>query len=123
VINILGGKIATGPIEEALQRFLNVTGVCVFSVQNESADEEIHVAIETPVPIDEERLVAALTSAMPMATSVQPHFLSAFPRNEMGKTRRDVLRREVSVSNTRGERRRSHRLARKRERRQPAASP
>ena len=31
---------------------LEVTGVCVLSVQNAKAEEDIHVVIETPQPID-----------------------------------------------------------------------
>ena len=46
VVNILGDKVAVGPIEEALQQQLRVTGVCVFSMPDETGEEIIHVTIE-----------------------------------------------------------------------------
>ena len=85
VVNILGSKVATGPIEEALQRALQVSGVCVFSLQNETAEEEIHVAIETVRPIDQTRLTAALDRELQGMPIAHVHFIDALPRNDMGK--------------------------------------
>jgi len=116
VVNILGSKIATGPIEEALQHQLGVSGVCVFSVQNEAAEEEIHVAIETARPIDQTRLAAALGRELQGVPDALVHFIDALPRNDMGKIQRDVLKKSAAsliAGESRQQRRRSQRLARK----------
>ena len=60
VINILGKKIASAPIEQALERELGVSGVCVFSAQSESLEEEVRVAVETDRPIEEPGLAPLL---------------------------------------------------------------
>jgi acyl-coenzyme A synthetase/AMP-(fatty) acid ligase len=106
VINVLGSKIATGPAEEALQDKLEVGGVCVFSLQNEAAEEEIHVAIETARPIGRSRLAAALGSALRGTPIARVHFVDALPRNDMGKIRRDVLKRSLLAPSAESRRRR-----------------
>jgi len=116
VVNILGSKIAAGPIEEALQHKLGVSGVCVFSVENEAAEEEIHVAIETARPIDQTRLADALGRELQGAPIAHVHFIAALPRNDMGKIQRDVLKKSaasLTANGSRQQRRRSQRLARK----------
>jgi len=116
VVNILGSKIAAGPIEEALQHKLGVSGVCVFSVENEAAEEELHVAIETGRPIDQTRLADALGHELQGAPIAHVHFIAALPRNDMGKIQRDVLKKSAASLNANGsrqQRRRSQRLARK----------
>jgi len=110
VVNILGSKVATGLIEEALQHQLQVSGVCVFSVQNETAEEEIHVAIETAQPIDQTRLAAALGSELQGVPIAHVHFIDALPRNDMGKIQRDLLKKSaasLTAGESRQQRRRS----------------
>ena len=116
VINILGSKIAAGPIEEALQRTLQVSGVCVFSLPNAVAEEEIHVAIETARPIDQTRLADALGRELQDVSDVLVHFIDALPRNHMGKIQRDVLKKSAAsftAGESRQQRRRSQQVARK----------
>ena len=49
VINMQGAKISLSPIEDRLREIFGVAGVCLFSMQNDGGEEEIHVVIETPV--------------------------------------------------------------------------
>lgn len=102
VVNILGSKIATGPIEEALQHELGVSGVCVLSLQNKLAEEEIHVVVETARPIEQARLAVALGRELPGASSAHVHFVETLPRNDMGKIQRDVLRSAAALSALKG---------------------
>ena len=95
VINLLGQKIASRPIEEVLERELAVSAVCVFSAQNEFSEEEIRVAIEIDRPIEEARIAPLLRRLLPGARAFRVSFLLAFPRNEMGKVRRLELRRLI----------------------------
>jgi acyl-coenzyme A synthetase/AMP-(fatty) acid ligase len=96
VINILGKKIASAPIEQALERDLGVSGVCVFSAQNEQFEEEVRVAIEVERRIEDTRLAPVLRREIPGAPGFRVSFFPAFPRNEMGKIRRIELRRLVA---------------------------
>ena len=48
VLNIGGDKIAPAPIEERMEAELGVSGVCLFTMQNEDAEEEAHAVIESP---------------------------------------------------------------------------
>jgi len=93
VINILGQKIASAPIEQALERELGVSGVCVFSAQSETLEEEVQVAIETEQAIDETRLAPVLRRLLPGAPAFRVSFFRALPRNHMGKVQRIELRR------------------------------
>jgi acyl-coenzyme A synthetase/AMP-(fatty) acid ligase len=94
VINILGNKIAVGPIEGALQRKLQVSGVCVLSFPNQTSQEEVHVVIESTRRLQEDVITAALNSALPIKR-VHVTYLDVLPRNEMGKIQRDVLQRTI----------------------------
>ena len=97
VINILGNKFAPEPIEDALCRKLQATGVCVFSMPHESGDEIVHVAIEASRPIAPAALASALTSALPGVYRAQFHVMDALPRNTMGKVQRDALKRALGL--------------------------
>ncbi len=92
VINILGQKIAAGPVEEALQDALHVTGACVFSMQDENGEEILHVTIEAPRPLALPAITAALGKLLPGQYRTQIDFADALPRNSMGKIQRDVLK-------------------------------
>ena len=52
VINVLGDKIATDPIERALQDRLSAEGVCILSIENTGGEDEIHVVIQSSRPIE-----------------------------------------------------------------------
>jgi len=95
VINVLGHKIAPTEMEAKLQGMLGVTGVCLFSRQNAEAVEEAHVVIETPRPLDLERLGAALNAAVFGFGKAHAHFVTALPRNDMGKIQRQAVREQI----------------------------
>ncbi|HEY3800414.1 MAG TPA: class I adenylate-forming enzyme family protein [Caulobacteraceae bacterium] len=91
VINVLGSKFATLPIEVALQDQLSAVAVCVFSAPGETG-EEVHVAIQPGRPLEAAALQAALVDAMPPGiSSVRVHTVSGFARNHMGKIDRAAL--------------------------------
>jgi non-ribosomal peptide synthetase component E (peptide arylation enzyme)/glycosyltransferase involved in cell wall biosynthesis len=98
IVNILGVKKASAPIEEALQQRLEVPGICLFSVPTPGMEEEIHLAIEATAPIDRARLAAALDSALPNRSTVVVHYVPAMPRGDLGKIRRDTLKHMVAKS-------------------------
>jgi len=92
VINIRGTKVATGPIEQALQDGLRVPGVCVLSLPAQSGDEEVHVAIESKRPVARADLERLAASHLRLAAQVHFHVLERLPRNAMGKVVRAELR-------------------------------
>jgi len=91
VINVRGHKILPAPIEIRLREALGVSGVCLFSMQDDNGEEELHVAIETPAPIATEVLAAALQREIEGYPGVHVHFVPALPRNDTGK----IVRRAV----------------------------
>lgn len=91
VISVLGAKIAAEPIEEMLQRELPGGAVCLFSLPNDCAEEEVHVAIEQGPPIDQARLSWLLRRALPDAPRFVLHRVPSFPRNHLGKVQRLAL--------------------------------
>jgi fatty-acyl-CoA synthase/long-chain acyl-CoA synthetase len=97
VINIRGKKIFPGPIEDRLCEALNVSGVCLFSMQNESGEEELYVAIETNVAISAERLRATLDAALKAYPQAHVYAVSSLPRNQMGKVLRQAVRDRITA--------------------------
>jgi acyl-CoA synthetase (AMP-forming)/AMP-acid ligase II len=95
VINVLGTKVAAEPIEEALAERLGAEGVCIFSAQDGSAEEEIHVAIQSKHPITAEALASSLKAELPRFPHAQVHFFAALPRNAMGKIDRAAINRQI----------------------------
>lgn len=93
VINVLGSKIATGPIEQAMQDRLGVAGVCVLSMPGEGGDEEVHVAIQSHRPIGRAELEAFARKELRGVPRVHFHVLAKLPRNAMGKVVRFELRK------------------------------
>jgi acyl-coenzyme A synthetase/AMP-(fatty) acid ligase len=91
VINVMGHKRATTPIETALQDRLGAEAVCVFSVPSDGG-EDVHVAIQPGGVISPEDLRAALAAALPGVAQVCVHAVKAFPRNHMGKIERAALK-------------------------------
>ncbi len=98
VINIQGAKIFPAPIEDRLGERFGVSGVCLFSMQNDSGEEVIHVVIETPTPIDSERLIAAINQELRGFHRARFHFVAALPRNQTGKVLRQTVRANVIAS-------------------------
>jgi acyl-CoA synthetase (AMP-forming)/AMP-acid ligase II len=95
VINLDGDKVATAPIEAALQDRLGAGGVCVFSMPAADAGEQIHIAIETRHPIDQAQLAAAIAAHFPRFRGAHVHLVAALPRGQGGKVDRGALKRLV----------------------------
>jgi len=95
VINMRGHKIFPGPIEDRLSEFLDVSGVCLFSMQDESGEEEIYVAIETATPIEPELLQAAINRELKAYPRARVRYVSSLPRNPMGKVLRQAVRARI----------------------------
>jgi acyl-coenzyme A synthetase/AMP-(fatty) acid ligase len=92
VINIKGQKILPAPIEERLRDVLAVSGVCLFSMQNQAGEEEIHVVLETPSPISPAQLQEVLLRELTGFPGAHVHFVPALPRNALGKVLRLAAR-------------------------------
>ena len=97
VINVRGRKIFPGAIEARLCEALNVSGVCLMSMQNESGEEDLHVVIEAATPIDAERLRAALTKALKEYPRAHVFCVPSLPRNPMGKVLRQAVRDRIAA--------------------------
>jgi acyl-coenzyme A synthetase/AMP-(fatty) acid ligase len=91
VINVQGHKIMPAPIEDRLREALGVSGACLISMQDEHGEEELHLVIETPTPIDTATLTTVLRRELSGFSGVRVHYAAAFPRNDMGKVMRRAL--------------------------------
>jgi acyl-coenzyme A synthetase/AMP-(fatty) acid ligase len=91
VINVAGHKVAPAPFEERLRDALSVDGVCLFTLQSETGDEEIHVVLEARKEVPVDRLTEVLRKELRGFPRAEVRYLAALPRNAMGK----VLRQEV----------------------------
>jgi acyl-coenzyme A synthetase/AMP-(fatty) acid ligase len=96
VINVMGDKIATTPIEWSLQAVLGAKALCVFSAPGESGVKEVHVVIEPGEPVSQEALKAALHTVLPRVRAVRFHAAPSFARNQMGEIDRPVLRARLA---------------------------
>ena len=97
VINVRGHKISPAPIEDRLGEIFGVSGVCLFSMQDDSGEEGIHVVVETPTPIDSERMFAVLSRELGYPRA-RVHYVAALPRNQMGKVLRQAVRAQAIAS-------------------------
>jgi acyl-coenzyme A synthetase/AMP-(fatty) acid ligase len=95
VINVMGDKLATTPIETALQEALGAKAVCVFSAPGEGGEEAVHVAVQPGGPVGPEALKAALLAALPRVRAAHVHAVTDFPRNHMGKIDRVALKAQL----------------------------
>ena len=98
VINVGGQKIAPAPIEDRLVRLLRVSAVCLISTQNDNGEEEIHVIVETPKPVDSEKVIAILNRELHELGNARIHYINALPRNQMGKILRQKIQVDVLVN-------------------------
>ncbi len=100
VINVLGDKIATDPIERALQDRLGAEGVCILSIESTGADDEIHVVIQSRRPIEPPEIEVAGNAELGAIKGVPVRivFIEKLPRNEMGKIERLVLKRQLIMA-------------------------
>ena len=95
VLSIMGDKIPAAPYEHALQEALGLEGVCMLSEQGDDQEEQLHVVLETAEPIDEATLRQAAFAHLSRFPSARFHFLVPFPRNDMGKIERFMLKQRL----------------------------
>jgi acyl-coenzyme A synthetase/AMP-(fatty) acid ligase len=96
VINVLGSKYAALPIEIALQEQLRAQAVHVFSHPGQDG-EEVHVVIQPGPLITPGALKTALLESLPRIDHVRVHRVKSFPRNNMGKIERAVLKAQLGI--------------------------
>ena len=96
VVVLKGEKLATAPIEQAIQRDLQVDEVCLFSGLSEQGHEELIVAIQSDRKIQMSQL-EAVARRFPRFDKVRFSIRSEFPRTETGlrKTKRALLKKMV----------------------------
>ena len=95
VINVSGDKVSAEPIEQALQEILAVEDVCVLSIPRDDAGEELHIAIQSPNPIDTAAVDFAVRQIIHGFPLARIHVFKALPRVEMGKIDRLNLRVQI----------------------------
>ena len=95
VLNINGQKFSPAPIEDDLCDKLGVSGVFLFSKQNDLGEEVIHVVLESPTAIDTARLTAVLRRKFGGAPPILVHFVPVLPRSPMGKLVRQEAKAQV----------------------------
>jgi acyl-coenzyme A synthetase/AMP-(fatty) acid ligase len=97
VVNVLGIKVATGGIEQALQDRLGVEGVCILPVANEKGDDEMHLVIQSGRRIERAEFESAADAELGAIKRVPVHIevVPAMPRNDMGKIDRRALREQL----------------------------
>ena len=96
VINVLGSKVATTPIETELQNRLAVDAVCLLSVPLAADGEEVVVVIECQRDPDAAALQAAAKDLLDAVGRVHFYFFRQLPRNRMGKVLRLALHQELA---------------------------
>ncbi len=96
VINVMGDKYGTLPIETGLQARLGAQAVHVFSHAGPDG-EVVHVVIQPGEPIPAEALKAALLETLPKMPAVRVHRVDSFPRNNMGKIERAALKAQLGI--------------------------
>ena len=96
VVNLNGQKRAVAPIEQAIQRYLRVDEVCLFSGLSEQGHEEVIVALQSDRSVQKSQLENAAREFI-HAEKVQFTILKEFPRTETGtrKTKRALLKKIV----------------------------
>jgi acyl-coenzyme A synthetase/AMP-(fatty) acid ligase len=91
VINIEGQKLAVAPLEQDLQRHLEVDEVCLFGHVNDTGQEELIVAIRSSSGPPQAKLDHIRTELKSFDV-VRFHVMDEFPRTDTGKVRRVVLK-------------------------------
>ena len=94
VLNVQGDKMAVGLLEQAIQEYLGVDEVCLFSGLNTAGEDELAVAIKPDNQLPKEKL-ASIGRQFAQFDTVRFYFLREFPRTETGtgKVRRAELRK------------------------------
>jgi acyl-coenzyme A synthetase/AMP-(fatty) acid ligase len=100
VVNVLGDKIATDPIERALQDRFGAEGVCILSIESKDAAEEMHVVIQANRRIEPAEIEAAKNTELRVIKRVPLRivFIDQLPRNDMGKIERLALKQQLILA-------------------------
>lgn len=100
VINVMGHKIATGPLERTVQDQLEAEAVCIVSLHLENGGNEIHVVIQSGRSISDEEWTPVIHSALNrlFLLPVYVSFVRDMPRNEMGKIERKLVMQQILES-------------------------
>ena len=91
VIIVAGQKLAVAPIEQDLQRHLDVDEVCLFGHANNTGQEELIVAIKSSSRPPQAKL-DHIRAEFKSFDVVRFHVMDEFPRTDIGKVRRVVLK-------------------------------
>lgn len=91
VINVMGNKLSTGPMERGLQDQLGAEAVCMLSLPGPDGDDVVHVVIERRRKLTRPELEALAQGPLRAIPNLQFVVLPSLPRNAMGK----VLRMKV----------------------------
>jgi hypothetical protein len=96
VVILQGVKIAVTPIEQSIQRDLEVDEVCLFSGLNKQGYEEVVVAIQSNREIEKPKLDDVVRKFFP-SERVRFTIQREFPRTETGtrKVKRALLKKLV----------------------------
>ena len=93
MLNIGGLKIAPGPIEQRLRAIEGISDALVTSIDDHLETRAMLVAVETAPHTDPAALTRLITPIIrTQVTYFQLILLSAFPRTETGKVRREAVR-------------------------------
>ncbi len=92
VINVMGNKVATGPLERALQDQLGAEAVCMLSRPGADGDDEVHVVIERRRRLTRPELDTLAKGPLRAIPNLQFVVLPSLPRNAMGKVLRVKVR-------------------------------
>jgi acyl-coenzyme A synthetase/AMP-(fatty) acid ligase len=100
VINVQGRTFNPAPIEERLCDLLGVSGVCLFSEQDDNGEEVLYVVIEHPTTINSELVTDILKQELWEVNlgHVNINCVTALPRNQMGKVLRQLVRSQFIAS-------------------------
>ena len=98
VINVHGIKISPALFEDRICERLGVSGACLFSMQNGNGEEEFHVVIESPTPINSQRVTNIIRAEIQMLgiSHALVKCVSALPRNQIGKVLRQAVRTQFT---------------------------
>ena len=96
VINVQGAKVAVGPIEESICRFLNVDEVCLFTHLNDAGQDELIIAMQSDSKPPAERL-DHIARKYPYFESFRFAIFRELPRTDTGtrKVRRAALKARI----------------------------
>lgn len=94
IINVQGFKVSPALAEDALREALGVSGTCLFTMQDDTGVEQLHLIIESGAPVPFDRLTDALKRECETwgFRDARVHYLAALPRNPYGKLLRSAAR-------------------------------